>query len=96
MNAAETGEHDFEQLREFVGPALRDVRADRNKQQVSRFLRLIGGLREGTEDWVSNVEAGRIKLFFREFEIFCQALDVSAKTVLDRAWEMKKQSALKK
>jgi len=89
----------FDGLRDFIGRALKDVRENKKegRKDLSECLRLVYGLREATEQWILRVEEdGKFHLLFDEFKILCQALEVSAKTVLGRAWELKKASAVKR
>lgn len=97
MNASEKNVRDFVDVRDFIGRALKNVRMElgESKKDVSTLLRLVYGLREATEQWITNVEDGKFHLFFEEFEILCQALGSSVRAILDRTWELKKESALK-
>lgn len=99
MNADEVNVCDFDQLRDFIGTALKAVRdkLKKSKQDLSDSLRLVYGLVQAKETWISLVEDDpKFHLFIEEFEILCRALEVPAKEILDCAWKLKKQSALNK
>ncbi|MEK7562762.1 MAG: hypothetical protein AAB509_03735 [Patescibacteria group bacterium] len=99
MNASEEDVRNFDDLKTFVGQALKDARCGSGKtsKDLSETLRLRHGLVQATENWVSNIEVGTFHLLFEEFEILCQALNFSIKDVLERAQVLKlKRESVKK
>lgn len=98
MNASEDTLGRFEELGDCIGKTIRTLRIGlgQTQREMSQLLRLVFRMVEAKTEWLTLVEEGKFRLCFEQFDVICQALQLTPEEVLERAWEFKKQNAFQK